>query len=179
MFKHSDSFCNLNTIVQAEESICEELQAGYVCKKRLEHLKEHTTGGQAWCRQRLDRMLVDYFLRQGYYNAASSLTSHSQLSHLTNIGNSFLSFDPFFFLTFIILLIHIYFFKDVFLVSREVEKSLMNRETGKCLAWCHDNRSKLRKLHSTMEFNLRVQEFVQLIKTEKRLSAVKLVLPIM
>uniref|UniRef100_T1HNB9 E3 ubiquitin-protein transferase MAEA n=1 Tax=Rhodnius prolixus TaxID=13249 RepID=T1HNB9_RHOPR len=132
---------------KAEESICEELQAGYVCKKRLEHLKEHTTGGQAWCRQRLDRMLVDYFLRQGYYNAASSLTSHSQLSHLTNI--------------------------DVFLVSREVEKSLMNRETGKCLAWCHDNRSKLRKLHSTMEFNLRVQEFVQLIKTEKRLSAVK------
>ncbi|KAK9501944.1 hypothetical protein O3M35_012572 [Rhynocoris fuscipes] len=132
---------------KAEESICEELQAGYVCKRRLEHLKEHTNGGQAWCRQRLDRMLVDYFLRQGYYNAASALTEHSQLNPLTNI--------------------------DVFLVSREVEKSLMNRETAKCLAWCHDNRSKLRKLHSTMEFNLRVQEFVQLIKTERRLDAVK------
>lgn len=62
---------------------------------------------------------------------------------------------------------------EVFMVSREVEKSLMDRETSKCLAWCHDNRSKLRKLHSTMEFNLRVQEFVELVKADRRLDAVR------
>ncbi|CAB0005040.1 unnamed protein product [Nesidiocoris tenuis] len=61
----------------------------------------------------------------------------------------------------------------VFLVSKEVERSLMNRKTAKCLAWCHDNRSKLRKLHSTMEFNLRIQEFVELVKADRRLEAVK------
>ena len=61
----------------------------------------------------------------------------------------------------------------MFLVSREVERSLANRETAKCLAWCHDNRSKLRKLKSTMEFNLRIQEFVELVRNDQRMDAVR------
>ena len=72
-------------LFKAEESICEELQAGYVCKRRLEHLKEHTNSSQ-WCKKRLDRMLVEYFLRRGYYNAASRLAQASDLRDLTNIG---------------------------------------------------------------------------------------------
>lgn len=59
------------------------------------------------------------------------------------------------------------------MVSREVEKSLANHETARCLSWCHDNRSKLRKLGSTMEFNLRVQEFIELVRSDRRLDAVK------
>lgn len=59
------------------------------------------------------------------------------------------------------------------MVSREVEKSLANHETARCVGWCHDNRSKLRKLGSTMEFNLRVQEFIELVRTDRRLDAVK------
>lgn len=131
---------------KAEESISEELQVGYVCKRRLEHLKEHA-GGSQWRRRRLDRMLVEYFLRRGYYNAATRLAHTSDLQDLTNI--------------------------DVFLVSREVEKSLAARETAKCLAWCHDNRSKLRKLQSSMEFNLRIQEFVELVRSDRRMDAVR------
>lgn len=61
------------------------------------------------------------------------------------------------------------------MISKEVEQSLANHETTKCLAWCHDNRSKLRKLRSTMEFNLRIQEFIELVRQDKRLDAVKLV----
>lgn len=61
------------------------------------------------------------------------------------------------------------------MVSKEVEQSLANHETTKCLAWCHDNRSKLRKLRSTMEFNLRIQEFIELVRQDKRLDAVRLV----
>lgn len=34
---------------------------------------------------------------------------------------------------------------DLFLTSREVEESLLRRETAPCLAWCYDNKSKLRK----------------------------------
>lgn len=59
------------------------------------------------------------------------------------------------------------------MVSREVEKSLANHETSRCIGWCHDNRSKLRKLGSTMEFNLRVQEFIELVRADRRLDAVK------
>ncbi|KAJ9588767.1 hypothetical protein L9F63_017926, partial [Diploptera punctata] len=99
---------------KAVESISEELEAAYVCKRRLEHLREHTgsNGGSGnsgtvnlWRRRRLDRMLVEYFLRRGYYGAATRLAHRSDLRDLTNI--------------------------DVFLVSREVEHSLANRETAK------------------------------------------------
>ncbi|XP_069679041.1 E3 ubiquitin-protein transferase MAEA [Periplaneta americana] len=142
---------------KAEESISEELEAAYVCKRRLEHLREHAGSNGAagnstgavnlWRRRRLDRMLVEYFLRRGYYGAATRLATRSDLRDLTNI--------------------------DVFLVSREVEQSLAQRETSKCLAWCHDNRSKLRKLKSTMEFNLRIQEFVELVRADRRMDAVR------
>jgi macrophage erythroblast attacher len=71
----------------------------------------------------------------------------------------------------------VWFVADVFLISREVEQSLAQHETSKCLEWCYDNRSKLRKLKSTMEFNLRIQEFVELVKADKRMDAVRFVNP--
>ncbi|KAI4461599.1 macrophage erythroblast attacher-related [Holotrichia oblita] len=142
---------------KAEESIAEELQATNVCKRRIEHLKEHGTQSpngnvsqaalNQWKNKRLDRMVVEYFLRNGYYTAAITLAEKSYIKDLTNI--------------------------DIFLTSREVEKSLANRETSKCLTWCHDNRSKLRKLKSNMEFNLRIQEFVELIRSDRRIDAIK------
>ncbi|CAH1987553.1 unnamed protein product [Acanthoscelides obtectus] len=142
---------------KAEESISEELAASNVCKRRLEHLKDHNTlatNGQVsqgalnqWRRTRLDRMVVEYFLRNGYYNAAITLAERSGIKDLTNI--------------------------DIFLTSREVEKSLANKETAKCLMWCHDNKSKLRKLKSNMEFNIRIQEFVELIRSDRRIDAIK------
>lgn len=142
---------------KAEESISEELGATNVCKKRLDHLKEHaaiSANGNVsqgalnmWRRKRLDRMVVEYFLRNGYYNAAITLADKSNIKDLTNI--------------------------EIFLTSREVEKSLANRETSKCLMWCHDNKSKLRKLKSNMEFNLRVQEFIELIRSDRRMDAIK------
>ena len=59
------------------------------------------------------------------------------------------------------------------MASREIEKSLENHDTSKCLMWCQENRSKLRKQKSTMEFNLRVQDFIELVRSDKRLDAVK------
>ena len=76
---------------KAQESIAEELQAGMVCKRRLDHLKDHAnttpSAVNQWRRQRLDRMLVEYFLRKGYYKTAMKLADASDLRDLTNIGN--------------------------------------------------------------------------------------------
>lgn len=142
---------------KAEESISEELTAANVCKRRLEHLKENTSATSGtnvssgtmnnWRRKRLDRMVVEYFLRNGFYNAAITLAERSEIKEYTNI--------------------------DIFLNSREVEKSLASHETQKCLLWCHDNKSKLRKLKSTMEFNIRVQEFIELVRKDRRIDAIK------
>lgn len=65
------------------------------------------------------------------------------------------------------------FITDIFLTSKEIEKSLANRETSKCLVWCHDNKHKLRKLKSNMEFNLRIQEFIELIRSDRRIEAIR------
>ncbi|KRT80391.1 hypothetical protein AMK59_6453, partial [Oryctes borbonicus] len=138
---------------KAEESIAEELHATNVCKRRIDHLKERAIQSPSisqaalnqWKNKRLDRMVVEYFLRNGYYNAAILLAEKSCIKDLTNI--------------------------DIFLTSREVESSLASHETSKCLTWCHDNRSKLRKLKSNMEFNLRVQEFIELVRSDRRMEA--------
>ena len=62
---------------------------------------------------------------------------------------------------------------EVFLTAREVEDSLAGRDLSKCLAWCHDNRSRLRKLKSSLEFQVRLQEYLELVKAGQRLEAVK------
>jgi len=35
---------------------------------------------------------------------------------------------------------------DLFLASREVEDALEQKDTSKCLAWCNDNKSRLKKM---------------------------------
>ncbi|XP_013383305.1 macrophage erythroblast attacher [Lingula anatina] len=136
---------------KAVESIQDESESALVCKRRVEHLKEYDklqgSAVNQWRKKRLDRMIVDYFLRAGYYNTAIKLARHSGIEDLTNI--------------------------ELFLVSKEVEESLEKKETAKCLTWCHDNKSKLRKMKSTLEFNLRTQEFIELIRNNRRVDAVK------
>jgi len=135
------------------ESLGEEVRVAKVCRGRAEHLKEgcaEDSGGQSsklWRKQRLDRMLVEHFLRQGLYDTAIQLASTEGLDELTNI--------------------------EVFLTAREVERSLEQGDISKCLAWCHDNKSKLRKMKSSLEFNVRLQEFIELVKAGDKLEAVK------
>jgi len=139
---------------KAEESIQEEIGASRVIKRRLSHLQERKTSGEqenspplTWQKNRLDRMLVEYFLRAGYYTTALKLANQSNIEDLTNI--------------------------ELFMMSKEIEDSLTRFETKPCLNWCADNRSKLRKMKSTLEFNVRKQEFVEMIKQNKRIEAIK------
>ncbi|XP_071483209.1 E3 ubiquitin-protein transferase MAEA-like [Diadema antillarum] len=148
-----DSVVDKLTVLKrkAAEAIALEEESAKACKRRLDHLKEYdTTSGSAllqWKKKRIDRMLVEYFLRAGYYETAVKLARHSRIEDLTNI--------------------------DLFLVSKEVEESLVRRETSLCLQWCHNNKTKLRRIKSTLEFNLRTQEFIEMIRSEHRLEAVR------
>ena len=142
---------------KATESLIDEIEAANSCKRRLDHVKEYAQKANSnapadvavvnkWKRVRLNRMLVEHFLRCGYYESAIKLARHCAIEHLTNI--------------------------ELFLVSREVEESLRKRDTAKCLNWCHDNRSRLRKLQSNLEFNLRQQEFIELVRAGQFMDAV-------
>jgi len=134
------------------ESLGEEERVASVASKRVQHVK----GGaveqdlhqlKQWRNQRLDRMLVDYLLRQGYYNTAINLAKVEGLEDLTNI--------------------------EVFLTAREVENKLMARDVSSCVAWCQENKSKLRKMKSSLEFQVRLQEFIELVRNGQKMEAVK------
>ena len=36
---------------------------------------------------------------------------------------------------------------EIFLVEKEIIESLKNKETSKCLSWCNENKSKLKKIN--------------------------------
>lgn len=137
---------------KADESMLDEQEAVQVCRRRLDHLKGmfelpyNSVAINVWKKKRLDRLLVDHLLHGGYYESAAKLTEQSGLNNLTNM--------------------------ELFAVSRKVENSLAAGDTSKCLAWCHDNKSKLRKIKSTLEFKLRQQEFIELVKQNRKLEAI-------
>ena len=74
---------------QSEESISDELQSADLCKRRLRHLMEYGADSPGvvsqWKRKRLDRLLVDHFVRCGFYELAVNLARQSQIDQLTNI----------------------------------------------------------------------------------------------
>ncbi len=53
------------------------------CKARVEHLKEHSdtrrNAQMVWKAERLDRMLVDHFLRSGYYETAMLMAKKADI----------------------------------------------------------------------------------------------------
>ena len=46
---------------------------------------------------------------------------------------------------------------DIFLVEKDIVDSLLNKETGKCLAWCNENKSKLKKINVHLLFKLKLK----------------------
>lgn len=133
---------------KSQDSIATEIMKLANCQSRVEYLKEQTAAKRniIWKKDRLDRMMIDYFLRSGYYDTAVKYAESSEVKAVVDV--------------------------DLFMVAREVESNLRKKNSSACLQWCHQNKSKLKKLLSTLELNIRIQEFVELIKSEKRLDAV-------
>jgi macrophage erythroblast attacher len=62
---------------------------------------------------------------------------------------------------------------DVFVKSRDVIDGLSIRTCTAALQWCVDNKSRLRKLNSTLEFQLRLQEFLEMVRNYKKHEAIE------
>lgn len=95
-------------------------------KARLDHLtaltQTTTTSDDAylrWSQIRLDRILVDYMLRQGYTKTAKRLAADSHIEELVDI--------------------------ELFEQTKVVEDSLRLYGCTECLAWCNENKTALRK----------------------------------
>ncbi|ODQ52473.1 hypothetical protein SAICODRAFT_93328 [Saitoella complicata NRRL Y-17804] len=125
-------------------------------KSRLSYLSELSTMTTTtsptydrWNQTRLDRLIIDYMLRQGLTSSAASLAQNRGIEELVDV--------------------------EVFVKARGVERSLRaERGVGEALGWCGENRKVLVKngIGSDLEFELRLQEFIELVRADKKLEAI-------
>eukprot|EP01117_Protostelium_nocturnum_P018610 TRINITY_DN7822_c0_g1_i2.p1 TRINITY_DN7822_c0_g1~~TRINITY_DN7822_c0_g1_i2.p1 ORF type:complete len:387 (-),score=116.72 TRINITY_DN7822_c0_g1_i2:87-1247(-) len=125
-------------------------------KARIDHLNRFgdvnfkeidEARSKEWHKIRMDRILIDYLLRNEYYDTAELLAKESNISELVDI--------------------------DVFKNAQKISDNLNQRECKEALKWCSENRSKLRKNNSNLEFSLRMQEFIELVRDDKSMEAIQ------
>lgn len=94
---------------------------------------------ETWSKKRLDVLLVDYLLRSGYVETGMRHAESREIQQLVD--------------------------SDVLLQCSEIERSLRERDTARCLEWCQENKVQLRKTRSPLEFEVRLQQFIELART--------------
>ncbi|OLL23367.1 Protein fyv10, partial [Neolecta irregularis DAH-3] len=121
---------------------------------RLSHLHETESfeGVQdkkyeRWSETRLDRLIVDYMMRAGMKESGRQLASTRGLEALVDL--------------------------EIFGQCKVIEDSLRNGNTAKCLEWCAENKQMLRKSRSSLEFELRLQEYIELVRKSQHLKAIE------
>ncbi|KAF8068893.1 CTLH/CRA C-terminal to lish motif domain-containing protein [Lyophyllum atratum] len=124
-----------------------------VMRERLHHLATVETLGAAnapeynrWADTRLDRWLVDWCLRSGMEKTARQIAKERDIETLVDID----------------------LFKDI----RRIEDALSGNSCTEALAWCNENKVALRKIKSTLEFELRLQEYIELSRAAKYQEAI-------
>jgi len=105
-------------------------------KARIEHLQalHEIPGGLVdvkydhWSHTRLDRLLVDYLLRQGYTESAKALAREKGVEALVDVA--------------------------VFEEVGRIERSLRAGEVKEALAWCGENKQALKKINVSLRRSL-------------------------
>ncbi|KAJ7971699.1 macrophage erythroblast attacher [Quillaja saponaria] len=150
-----DAVNHLNSLVSRLQGLKRKLEEGsrtehlqvQRCRARLDHLESADAENLLeWNNTRLKRILVDYMLRMSYYDTAVKLAECSNILDLVDI--------------------------DVFQEAKKVIDALQSKDVAPALAWCADNRSRLKKSKSKLEFQLRLQEFIELVRAENNLRAI-------
>ena len=62
---------------------------------------------------------------------------------------------------------------DIFIKSSRVVEGLTRHDCTEALNWCNDNKSKLKKMKSDLEFQLHIQEFVEFLKNDKKQESIQ------
>lgn len=111
----------LTTCAEEERKIQQHSQS------RIKHLGElygmqslDDVEYEAWSRTRLDRLLVDYLLRNGYKESATALAKEKEIEELVDV--------------------------ETFVQMSRVRESLLNGKVNEALAWCADNKKELRRM---------------------------------
>jgi hypothetical protein len=111
----------------------EELTIQSSSRARLQHIHElHQIPSLAdvkydeWSRVRLNRLLVDYLLRNGYEQSARELAKEKGIEELVDL--------------------------EAFVSCHKIEASLLNGRTQEALSWCQENKKELKKINVSALF---------------------------
>ncbi|CVK94266.1 hypothetical protein LB506_003249 [Fusarium annulatum] len=128
-------------------SAAEEARLHAQTAARISHLDElykmdtvEDVKYETWSRKRLDRLLADYLLRHGYKDTAKELAEQRGITDLVDI--------------------------DTFVAASRIRDSLLKQSVVEALAWCNDNKKELRKTESKLEFMLRFQQYIELVRSQ-------------
>lgn len=99
-----------------------------------------------WADTRLDRWIVDWCLRTGKEQTAKEIAKEKRIETLVDI--------------------------DLFSHIRRIETALSDHRCDEALTWCSENKVALRKVKSTLEFELRLQEYIELCRERKTAEAI-------
>ncbi|GJE85210.1 CTLH/CRA C-terminal to LisH motif domain-containing protein [Phanerochaete sordida] len=99
-----------------------------------------------WADTRLDRWLTDWALRSGKERTARKLAQARGIERLVDL--------------------------ELFSEIRRVEEALKRHSCTEALAWCSENKTALRKAKNPLEFELRLQEFIELARDRKLMDAI-------
>jgi macrophage erythroblast attacher len=124
----------------------EEMRIHKGAKARLQHLQDLYDVNSLvdvkydeWSRTRLSRLLVDYLLREGYSESAAHLAQSKEIEDLVDV--------------------------DAFVACHRIERSLREgMSTTSALDWCKEHSKELKKAGSTLEFELRLQQYIELVR---------------
>ncbi|KAG6728496.1 hypothetical protein I3842_02G175900 [Carya illinoinensis] len=117
------------------------------CRARVDHLElADAENFLDWNNTRSKRILIDYMLRMSYHDTAVKLAESSKIQDLVDI--------------------------EVFQEAKKVINALQNKKLAPALDWYADNKSRLKKSKSKFEFQLRLQEFIELVRVENKLGAI-------
>ena len=156
--RHAGS-SSMNGLVDRLQSLKRKVEDGQVqedellqrCRMRLDYLQNmHERDANPKNRdsaqtERLQRLVADYLLREGYDNSARCLAEGAGLER-------YLDFE-------------------LVLASRDALAALRARDCEPALAWCAEHRAKLKKAGSTLELQLRLQQFVELVRSGRAVEA--------
>lgn len=105
----------------------QERQLHQASRKRLQHLQDlyeipslADVKYDEWSRIRLNRLLVEYLVRQGFYESATALAKEKGIEDLVDLA--------------------------VHARCHKISMSLRNRSLEECLAWCLEHRPMMRKI---------------------------------
>ncbi|KAJ2977956.1 hypothetical protein NUW58_g7648 [Xylaria curta] len=101
---------------------------------------------EGWSRTRLDRLLTDYMLRQGYIDSARALAERRQMELLVDV--------------------------DTFEQMNRIRQCILNGSVQEALTWCTagDTKKELRKMDSNLEFMLRYQQYIEIVRNRSRIN---------